>query len=126
MGFMPSKEKKSWVVPTPKRDRWKRAKYPPYLIKFYNSSRWRNTSKRNLIVNPTCAECSKQNRIKKADVTDHIIPAIQGGSLLDSRNHQSLCTSCHNRKSATESDGSSEPFVFIGKYKIPKRNAEQK
>lgn len=126
MGYMPSKEKKSWVAPTPKREKWKRAKYPAWLIRFYNSALWRKTSKRNLAKNPFCVECKKRGIVRKADVTDHIIPAIQGGSLLDPRNHQSLCTSDHNSKSAAESNGTSEPFIYVGKYKIPQRNAEQK
>lgn len=123
MGYLPKREKKSWVAPAPRRDRWKRANYPPWLTKFYNSSRWRGISKRNLTVNAYCVECKKQNIIKKADVTDHIIPAIQGGALYDKRNLQSLCHSHHNSKSASEANGTSEPYELIGKFKIPKRNA---
>lgn len=124
MGNVPRKEIKSWVAPTPPRQRWKRSSYPPWLTKFYNSARWRGCSKRHLVKHPTCVECKKHGRVQKADVTDHIIPAIQGGSLFDPRNHQSLCHSCHNRKSASESNGTSEPFVLVGKYKIPARNAK--
>ena len=123
---MPSKGRNSWVVPSPPREKWTKRKYPDWLIRFYNSARWRKTSKRNLTRHPFCVECAKRWQVRKANVTDHVIPAIQGGSLLNPRNHQSLCHSCHNSKSSRESNGTSEPFIFIGKYKIPLRNAEQK
>lgn len=118
MGYVPSKRRNSWVTPTPKKN-WNN--YPPELAKFYNSALWRKTSKKNLAMNPTCVECMKVGKVSRAEVTDHIIPVKQGGHKLDGRNHQSLCASCHNRKSAAEAGGVSGPFKYVGKYKIPDR-----
>ncbi|MCK4787508.1 MAG: HNH endonuclease [Desulfobacteraceae bacterium] len=51
---------------------------------------------------PTCEECLKDGRIIPAKVVDHITPIKQGGNKYDSDNLQSLCISCHNRKSVEE------------------------
>lgn len=126
MGNLPFKEKKSWVRAAPKSEKWNRNSYPKHITRFYNSSTWRRTSKRHLAKYPTCVHCESKGRISQAHVTDHVIPVMQGGSLLDPRNHQSLCHPCHNSKSATEANGTSEPFVYVGKYKIPRRTKNQK
>ena len=117
MGWTPKKEKKSWVAPRPKV--WNRTSYSPELTRFYNSQAWRKTSKRNLAKNPTCVECAKENIVRKADVTDHIIPVRQCGSKLDSRNHQSLCHPHHNAKSSAERSGDIAPYRMISSGKIP-------
>jgi len=46
--------------------------------------------------NPVCS-CGAM-----AKVVDHIQPVNQGGGFWDENNHQSMCKSCHNRKSARE------------------------
>lgn len=56
--------------------------------------RWREYSKSALADNPYCAMCGVL-----AEVTDHVIP--HGGDeekFWDCSNHQSLCKSCHDRK----------------------------
>jgi len=65
--------------------------------------RWRKYSKRRLREYPLCAECERHGRVTLAAVTDHVIP-IRGDMTLfwDETNHESKCTDCHNRKSATE------------------------
>lgn len=37
-----------------------------------------------------------------AVVVDHVVPIKDGGARFDWVNLQSLCVSCHNRKTATE------------------------
>ncbi len=69
---------------------------------FYNSKRWR--ALRNFFIqkNPLCAECQKNKIITSAQVVDHIKPIRLGGSPVDQKNLQSLCSSHHNAKSARE------------------------
>ncbi len=48
-----------------------------------------------------CVVCSKQGRIKAATQVDHIVPVSLDGD--DSfGNLQSICTQCHNTKTAQE------------------------
>ena len=70
--------------------------------KFYQSIGWKTMRKRKLAQNPFCEECEKQNKFMKASMVDHIRPIRQGGDALDINNLQSLCWSCHSRKSAQE------------------------
>jgi 5-methylcytosine-specific restriction protein A len=65
---------------------------------FYNSKAWRVLSKRQLRLEPLCAECLKAGRTQAAAIADHIRPIKRGGARLDIENLQSLCRACHNRK----------------------------
>jgi len=67
------------------------------LVKFYNSQRWRETSKKFLKHNPLCCECSYP-----AEITDHIEEIRDGGSRYDWENLQPMCRRCHNIKTAKE------------------------
>lgn len=50
---------------------------------------------------PLCAECAKNNRVTIATISDHLIPLWMGGSeSIDNR--QSLCLSCHDKKTKEE------------------------
>jgi len=93
--------------------------------KKYNSSPWYNMpiwkgnpNKRlgkrgglreaQLLRHPACQECERQGKVTPATVVDHIIEWKSGKTkkerwqlFVDPDNHQSLCTSCHNRKTAT-------------------------
>lgn len=74
---------------------------------FYNSSKWRKTSKAFRMLNPLCVECERNGKVSASNVADH----IRGlGFLLkkdmdpyDHKELQPLCSSCHNRKSGSES-----------------------
>ncbi len=64
--------------------------------------RWQRYSQARLHLHPLCATCGNA-----AQATDHIQPV---SSRFDSNfwkpdNHQSLCWSCHSRKTATEVNG---------------------
>ncbi len=48
-----------------------------------------------------CQDCLHHGRAVTATTVDHIIPKAHGGTDRDS-NLQSLCWSCHRRKTATE------------------------
>jgi 5-methylcytosine-specific restriction endonuclease McrA len=42
--------------------------------------------------------CARRGVKVKARVVDHILSLAFGGSLMDARNHQSLCVSCNTTK----------------------------
>lgn len=69
---------------------------------FYRTSKWRKLRAWWKQHNPLCVECIKEGRVKEMDVVDHIIPIKQDGGKFDHDNLQSLCHSCHNRKTANE------------------------
>ena len=72
---------------------------------FYNSWAWRKAAKRFKDKNPLCVECDKKGIITPVKVVDHIVSINKGGERLDEANFQSLCESCHNKKSAGEKGG---------------------
>ena len=69
---------------------------------FYNSPEWIKVRKQKLAVDPLCEECKKNGTFVKATLVDHITPIKQGGAMFDFNNLQSLCWSCHSRKSIIE------------------------
>ena len=75
-------------------DRYKRDKE---LDSFYKSSAWRKLRTRFIKANPLCNICGYP-----AKIVDHIIEIRDGGAKLDSANLQSLCQTCHNRKTIRE------------------------
>ncbi|WP_442861897.1 HNH endonuclease [Burkholderia sp. WTPI3] len=69
---------------------------------FYKSLAWQQCRAAYLRSHPLCLQCSSRGLTVAARVVDHIVPIKDGGARLDWVNLQSLCTSCHNRKTATE------------------------
>ena len=64
-------------------------------------AKWRAYREDYLRVNPTCKQCGG-----KATVVDHVIPHKGNKGLFWTRfNHQPLCKSCHDRKTATFDGG---------------------
>lgn len=64
--------------------------------------RWKEKIRKPFLdANPLCVECSKGGRITEATVVDHIVPH-RGDPVKfnDISNLQSLCQTCHNRKTA--------------------------
>lgn len=71
----------------------------------YNAQ-WRRLRQWWLNAHPLCEECKKHGILTSATLVDHIIPHHGDSNLLyDPANLQSLCTPCHNRKTATEDGG---------------------
>lgn len=70
--------------------------------KFYQSTEWRKLRTVKLEQQPLCEECLSKGIHAVAKVADHIVSINRGGAALDMENLQSLCTPCHNRKSAKE------------------------
>lgn len=66
----------------------------------YRTSRWLRARLLWLANNPLCAECERNGQTQEASVVDHIQPHRGDLSLFwDATNWQSLCLSCHGRKS---------------------------
>ena len=64
--------------------------------------KWSKYSSQYRRENPECVLCGHE-----ADCVDHIVPVTGPEDTLFwvEDNHQSLCTSCHSKKTATESNG---------------------
>jgi len=99
MASKPNKIVRSWV---PQRVAFERENSNS---DFYNSWPWRKFAKRFKEANPLCVECLKKDLVVPVKVVDHIVTINAGGGKLDDSNCQSLCESCHNRKSSNESRG---------------------
>lgn len=57
----------------------------------------------HLVEEPFCRECARQGKRVYATVVDHIVPHRGNWKLFtDPGNLQSLCKSCHDRKTALE------------------------
>ena len=69
---------------------------------FYKTPEWLHARKQQLNQHPFCAECLKAGKRTRATMVDHIVPIKQGGERFAPSNLQSLCWSCHSRKSAQE------------------------
>lgn len=69
-------------------------------------ARWRKARKIHLNEHPLCVHCKQEGKIVPANEVDHAI-AHKGDYFLfwDESNWQSLCKSCHSRKTAIENGG---------------------
>ena len=66
-------------------------------------SKWQAERLVFLRENPLCAMCQQMGRIEPATVVDHIVPHRGDQKLFwDQNNWQSLCKSCHDKKTLTE------------------------
>jgi 5-methylcytosine-specific restriction protein A len=72
-------------------------------MKFYWSKEWRALRSLKIQDNPLCEECERNGKLTPGHAVDHIIPVIDRPDLaLDYDNLQTLCTSCHSRKTILE------------------------
>lgn len=69
---------------------------------FYQSTAWRVVRAAFLREHPLCVHCQQRGHVVAAVVVDHVQPLKQGGARFDWINLQSLCVSCHNSKTASE------------------------
>ncbi len=69
----------------------------------YNTTHWQKTRERKLRKNPLCEICLKRGKLVKASEIDHITPWREIESFFCKFSDlQSLCKSCHSRKTALE------------------------
>jgi 5-methylcytosine-specific restriction protein A len=79
-------------------------------VRGYNY-RWRNeygtgAADAHLREHPLCVECEKEGLVVPATCVDHIVPHKGDERLFwDYTNFQSLCSSCHSRKTTMEDGG---------------------
>lgn len=64
---------------------------------FYGSKAWKIKRDKYIANNPTCKSCGAVGR-----EVDHIVPLNQGGDKFDDSNLQTLCRSCHAKKTWQE------------------------
>lgn len=76
----------------------------PKYVAFYKTMAWRNTRKVALVRDDyLCQHCLLNGVTKPAEMVDHIIPSlVDWDKRLDLNNLQSLCFSCHNKKTAED------------------------
>ena len=84
--------------------------------KVYGSYELRRYSEQYRREHSECAACGATDRTLHLD---HIIPVSSGGAMWDTRNHQTLCSSCHSRKTKREQHTSLPYRYNIDKEKIP-------
>ena len=66
-------------------------------------SKWRTSSKAYLREHPLCEICKRNGKYVQATVVDHIKPHRGDNKLFwDKSNWQSLCKSCHDKKTGKE------------------------
>lgn len=70
--------------------------------KFYQSGQWRKVRKLYVEENPLCVHCLDRGLTTAVQEVDHIKPLRLCGAKFDFENLQSLCKSCHARKSGKE------------------------
>jgi 5-methylcytosine-specific restriction protein A len=72
-------------------------------LAFYSSKAWREARASWLADHPLCVDCLADKQLVAATVVDHIVEINAGGAMLDAANFQSLCHTCHSKK--TRRDG---------------------
>lgn len=83
----------------PKRQRYASASWHSW----YSLPIWRRMRNAQLTQEPFCRECAKHDRRTKATEVDHVTPHRGRWELFtDPGNLQSLCHSCHSRKTMAE------------------------
>lgn len=70
---------------------------------FYATARWQRQRLQHLKRFPLCRDCGELGVVVAASEVDHITPHRGDAKLMwDRSNWQSLCRSCHSRKTARE------------------------
>ena len=88
--------------------------------KFYNSKAWRNVRRLYRGANPLCLRCENVfDRVKVAEVVDHIMGFKDLEQAVDFDNLASLCRSCHGYVTMLEKtiDGDIDEIIKLKYYK---------
>ncbi|MFZ1746704.1 MAG: HNH endonuclease signature motif containing protein [Nitrospirales bacterium] len=64
----------------------------------YNNAQWQELRQAKLTADPFCRACLERKITKPANHVDHILAIRNGGDPWEWTNLQSLCHSCHSRK----------------------------
>ncbi|WP_417745078.1 HNH endonuclease signature motif containing protein [Rosistilla oblonga] len=89
---------------------------------------WRRERRAFLAENPYCAEHLRRGKIRLAQCVDHIIPHRGNKRLFwNRRNWQSLCNSCHSKKTLNERWESPDDVTsYEGAAVAPERSNQPK
>lgn len=68
--------------------------------KLYGSYRWKQVRALKRKLSPLCELCLSEGKTTLAQMVDHIVEVKDGGERFDIDNLQSLCSACHNEKTA--------------------------
>lgn len=98
MPKLPTNRRRPWQPPAPAQPYQQHAARSPE----YSTARWQRARAAQLAREPCCRSCTAEGRLTPATVVDHITPVRLGGAFYDAANHQSLCNTCHQRKSRSE------------------------
>ena len=104
MPKLPEKKSRPWI---PKRENKKQffstgSRSSNDMKQFYNSKAWRSLRNYKIQMNPLCEMCESKGLTEPGKEIDHITAIKDDGQMLNIRNLQTLCKSCHASKSAKE------------------------
>lgn len=106
MPKLPDKKKRPWIpVREKKKDllNYNRSRSAGEMLEFYQSKAWRSLRRYKIQMNPLCEICAnKYDMLVPAEEIDHIVAIKDNGPKLAYNNLQSLCRSCHSKKSVME------------------------
>tara|TARA_R100000458_G_C8168163_1_gene169665 strand:+ start:344 stop:694 length:351 start_codon:yes stop_codon:yes gene_type:complete len=105
MPTFPKSKRRYWIpVREKKKDlfNYNRSRSAGDMLAFYQSKKWRSLRNYKMQMNPLCELCEAKGLTESAMEIDHIIAIKDGGAKLSYRNLQSLCRSCHAKKSVQE------------------------
>lgn len=96
-------EKHRKIIQSEANKRYDENKRDSGLRKFYASAEWKKLRQLKLQQSPMCEICYSQGKISKANIVDHVRPIKEyPDGKLDISNLQSVCMSCHSRKTRNE------------------------
>jgi len=90
-----------WLPKTNKIDKAKMPENRPSSSKRGYDSSWRMVRLQHLLNNPLCSDCFKDQKLTVANEVHHLKKLADHPSLRDDpSNLQSLCKSCHSKRTA--------------------------
>lgn len=85
--------------------------------KLYDTARWKKLRTIQLRRSPLCEMCLQRGVIKQGAHVDHIKSSAAGGAFFDINNLQTLCHSCHSRKTVMLDGGFGNATTGRGRQK---------
>lgn len=78
----------------------------------YNTRAWQDLRAAKLAATPMCEPCTARGSLQLAKAVDHIAPINAGGEPFPPLSGlMSMCTRCHNEKTAANDRAHSKPFA---------------
>ena len=102
---LPDKKSRPWIPKRKKRLQFVKTSGKggdDEMSKFYHSKQWKSLRNYKIQLNPICEECERKGLVEPGVEIDHITALRDNGAPLSLNNLQTLCKSCHARKSSYE------------------------